>query len=224
MPKGIKNIYFIRHGETKRNRQYIHQGPEEPLTALGRSKTEDLIGFLQDKQIDTVISSNMLRSIETAQMVAEAFNLPFRQEKSVREFSRPLKLYDRHYFSPVSIRYAIDLFLHRIDLLWNEEGGENLVHIRERVRDARLMLEKETGQNVVVISHRIFMTMFTETVCYDKPLSLWKFFQGLLGLHRIPNTGILHFCVESSQSEENKCTWFLNEVLVPPYNSHHTKS
>ncbi len=224
MPEGVKNIYFIRHGQTKRNRQYLYQGPEEPLTTLGKAQVRDLVEFLRDKQIDTIISSNMRRSVETAELIATTLNLPYRQEQSVREFSRPLRLYDRHYFSPVSFRYAIDLFLHRLDLLWNEEGGENLVHIRERVRDAKLMLENEKGKNVVVISHRIFMTMFAETVCYDKPLSLWKFFHGLLGFRRIPNTGILHFKVESSKPEEMKCTWFLEEALVPPYNNRSTNN
>lgn len=218
MPEGVKNIYFIRHGETKRNHEHFHQGPEEPLTETGRKQVSDLIEFLRDKEIDTIISSDMRRSIETAELIRDALNLPYRKEKSVREFSRPQKLYDRHYLSPISIRYAFDLFLHRLDLLWNEEGGENLVHIRERVRDARLMLESEAGKNIAVISHRIFMTMFTETVCYDKPLSLWKFFHGLLGFHRIPNTGVLHFISEPHQPREKKCTWWLEEVVLPPYN------
>lgn len=215
----IKHVYFIRHGETLRNRQYFHQGPEEPLTDCGREQVVKLIEFLRDKQIDTLISSNMRRSIETADLVGKALNLLPRAEPSVREFGRPLGVYDKHYLAPVSLRYILDLYRHRLDLLWNADGAENLAHVRERIRDARLMIENEPGERIVIISHRIFMTMFAETVCYDRPLSLGKFFLGLIGRKRIPNTGILKFVCEPTKPEERKCAWLLEETLFPPYNS-----
>jgi len=214
----VKHIYFIRHGETKRNRQYFHQGPDEPLTERGREQVATLIEFLRDKKIDTLISSDMKRAVETAELVGTALGLSSRVERSVREFGRPLGVYDRHYLSLPSLRYFIDLYRHRLDLLWHTDDAENLVHIRERVRDARLMLEASEGKCIAVISHRIFMTMFAETVCYDRPLSLWKFFYGLIGRKRIPNTGILHLTCEPTVPAEKKCTWFLEEVVLPPYN------
>ena len=176
----------------------------------------ELIEFLRDQKIDTLISSNYVRARETADLVAKALNLTYSIEPSVREFGRPLSVYGRHHFSIPSFRYFFDLYRHRIDLLWDREGAENLAHVRERIRDARLMLEAQKGQRIAVISHRIFMTMFVETVCYDKPLSLIKFVYGLIGRRRIPNTGILHLrCEEPS---EGNCNWFLEETLLPPYN------
>lgn len=216
----MKHIYFIRHGETLKNLGRIHQGPEEPLTLRGREQVRAVIALLQDREIDTLVSSNFVRARETADMIAAEMGLTYSIEPSVREFGRPLSLYGKHHYSLDSFRYIFNLYRHRMDLLWDHEGAENLAHVRERIRDARLMLESLPGERIAVVSHRIFMSMFTETVCYDKPLSLMKFIRGLIGKKQIPNTGVLHFTCEAP-TQEQKCTWFLEEVLFPPYTGTH---
>jgi probable phosphoglycerate mutase len=212
----MKHIYFIRHGETLKNRGRVHQGPEEPLTERGREQVRQVIAYLEEQQIDTLVSSNYLRAQQTAEMIGEVLGLPFAIEPSVREFGRPLPLYGRHHYSLASFRYLVDLYRHRLDLLWDDNGAENLAHIRERVRDARLTLEALPGERIAVVSHRIFMSMFTETVCYDKPLSLLKFTLAMMSTRRIPNTGVLHFTCESEA--ENVRNWSLVETVMPTYN------
>ena len=214
----MKHVYLIRHGETKMNLGRRHQGPDEPLTERGREQVRTLIEFLKQEGIDTLVSSPYARARETADMVGRALNLTYSIEPSVREFGRPLSLYGRHHFSPASFRYFFDLYRHRLDLLWDKEGAENVAHVRERVRDARTMLEDIPGQRIAVISHRIFMTMFVETVCYDRPLSLLKFILGLLGRKRVSNTAVLHLACEPSLPSERKCSWILEETLLPAYN------
>ncbi len=215
-PTSMKQIYFIRHAETNMNRRLYHQGPDEPLSESGRTQVAALIDYLKEQGIDTLISSDYARARETAELVSKALGLPYSIEPSVREFGRPFTLYGHHHLSLASFRYFFDLYRHRLDLLWDKEGAENLAHVRERVRDARLMLEGKEGKRIAVVSHRIFMTMFTETVCYDKPLSLLKFVHGLIGPGRIPNAGILRFACDRSD-EAKKCTWFLEETVFPPY-------
>lgn len=220
-----KRIYLIRHGETAKNHGYLHQSPEEPLTERGQSQVRNLIEFLREEKIDTLISSNYRRARETADMIASELGLTYSIEPSVREFGRPYSIYDRHHLSLPSLRYFFDLYRHRLNLLWDDEGAENIVHIRERVRDARRMLEDLPGERIAVISHRIFMTMFVETVCYDRPLSLLRFILGLVGRKRIPNTGILLMTCDHNDSEfDNVCTWHLEETLLPPYNRNRTKT
>lgn len=214
----MKHIYLIRHGQTKMNKGQRHQGPDEPLTEQGREQVRTLIEFLKEEKIDTLVSSPYARARETADMVGEALGLTYSIEPSVREFGRPLSLYGRHHLSPASFRYFFDLYRHRLNLLWDKEGAENLAHVRERVRDARTMLEDTPGERIAVISHRIFMTMFVETVCYDRPLSLLKFVYGLLGRKRVPNTTVLHLVCEPAMPSERKCSWILEETLLPPYN------
>lgn len=213
----VKHIYLIRHGETKMNHGWRHQGPDEPLTERGREQVRALIKFLKDEQIDTLVASDYKRAQETAEAIGVGLDLPILTDPAFREFGRPLSLYGRHHLSPASFRYFFDLYRHRLDLLWDREGAENVAHVRERIKVARRALEDLPGQRIAVVSHRIFMTMFVETVCYDKPLSLLKFVFGLLGRKRIPNTGILHLTCQVPESDK-QCNWFLEETLLPPYN------
>lgn len=213
----MKKVFLIRHGETKMNRGLRHQGPDEPLTERGREQVRALINFLREQNIDTLVSSNYARARETADMVAAELGITYAIEPSVCEFGRPLSLYGRHHLSPASFRYVFDLYRNRLNLLWDKEGAENLAHVRERVRDARTMIEEIPGRRIAIISHRIFMTMFTETVCYDKPLSLFKFVQGLIGRKRIPNCGVLEFSCQP-EAARAVCVWHLERTLVPPYN------
>lgn len=208
----MKHIYFIRHGETLKNLGYVHQGPEEPLTERGRKQVQQVIAYLQDQRIDTLVSSNYLRARQTAEMIGEVIGLPCAIEPSVREFGRPLSLYGHNHYSFASFRYLLTLYRHRLDLLWDNDGAENLANIRERVQDARLMLESLPGERIAVVSHRIFMSMFTETVCSDKPLSLLRFLLAIVNRRRIPNTGILHFTCDHVRN------WTLVETVLPPYN------
>lgn len=214
---GGKKVYFVRHGETKMNHKLRHQGPDEPLTERGREQVRELVKFLREQNIDTLVASNYARARETADMVAAELGMTYTIEPSVREFGRPLSLYGRHHLSPASFRYIFDLYRNRFNLLWDKEGAENLAHVRERVRDARRMIEEIPGERIAIISHRIFMTMFTETVCFDKPLSLFKFIQGLIGRKRIPNCGVLEFVCQPD-SGKALCSWHLERTLVPPYN------
>lgn len=219
-----KEIYFIRHGQTEMNLRRIHQGPDEPLSFVGREGVRQVIAYLQDKEIDTLVSSDYLRARETADMIADAMGITYSIEPSMREIGRPLSVYGRRHFSLISFLYFINLYRNRLNLLWDEKGAENLSHVRERVRDARLMLESLPGKRIAVVSHGIFMGMFAETVCYDKPLSMFKFLKGIVGHRLIPNTGILHFVCEPHEAREKKCTWLLEETLFPPYNSECTKT
>lgn len=213
----MKHVYFIRHGETKMNHKLRHQGPDEPLTERGREQVRELIKFLREQNIDTLVSSNYARALETADMVAKELGITYTIEPSVREFGRPLSLYGRHHFSPASFRYIFALYRNRFNLLWDKEGAENLAHVRDRVREARTIIEEIPGQRIAVISHRIFMTMFTETVCFDKPLSLFKFLEGLFGRRRIPNCAVLEFACQAD-SGKALCSWNLERTLLPPYN------
>lgn len=216
-------MFLIRHGETRANSGFRHQGPMEPLTERGREQVHTLIAYLKSQNIDTLIASDFERARETADMVGRELRLMYSIEPSVCEFIRPASLYGQHYFSLSSLRYIFDLYRNRLNLLWDREGAENLAHVRERVRDARLMVESLPGKRVAVVSHRIFMTMFTETVCYDRPLSLWRFFRGFVGRKRIPNCAVIEFTCAPSGSK-NVCTWRLEKTLVPPYNVTRTRT
>jgi len=78
----MKEIYFIRHGQTNENSLGIWQGSEidSDLNELGRQQAKKSGKYLKkyrikDKNFDCIISSPMKRAIETAEIIGKELKL-----------------------------------------------------------------------------------------------------------------------------------------------------
>lgn len=69
----MKHFYLFRHGETDLNAAGRFQGQScnIGLNSTGRRQAEDIVCHLQDKNIQVVFSSPLLRALETAEIVAK---------------------------------------------------------------------------------------------------------------------------------------------------------
>ena len=74
----MKEIYFIRHGQTDENSLGIRQGAEidSELNELGRQQAKKSGKYLKkyrikDKNFDCILSSPMKRAIETAEIIGK---------------------------------------------------------------------------------------------------------------------------------------------------------
>lgn len=211
----MKYVYFVRHGQTLKNTQHIHQGPEEPLTAVGTQQAHAVAAVLQEKGIDALISSPFTRAVETASVIGEALSLPIIQSAAVQEFRRPNVLYGRSHYSLASAWYVWQLFWHRHDPRWNNDGAENMYDIRNRILDTRRLVRETDGERIAIISHAIFIDMFTQAVCADRSLTFREFAQALLGAKKLPNTGIVAFTVDEAAPPET-CNWWLEDAETSP--------
>ena len=78
----MKEIYFIRHGQTNENSLGIWQGSEidSDLNELGRQQAKKSGKYLKkyrikDKNFDCIISSPMKRAIETAEIIGKELKI-----------------------------------------------------------------------------------------------------------------------------------------------------
>ena len=78
----MKEIYFIRHGQTNDNSLGIRQGSEidSDLNELGRQQAKKSGKYLKkyrikDKNFDCIISSPMKRAIETAEIIGKELKI-----------------------------------------------------------------------------------------------------------------------------------------------------
>jgi phosphoserine phosphatase len=69
-------LFLIRHGETQANLEQRYQGQgESPLSELGRQEAEELSKFISKEHFDAIYSSTLLRSYETANIIAKPHKL-----------------------------------------------------------------------------------------------------------------------------------------------------
>jgi len=75
----VKRLYFVRHGESELNHQQIYSGHiDTPLTERGREQAR-LAGQETSLTFDLILSSPLVRALETAQIIATATGYPTAQ-------------------------------------------------------------------------------------------------------------------------------------------------
>ncbi len=85
-----KNFYFVRHGETDWNRQCLFQGRQDiPLNENGVLQAKKLAGYLKTKNVkfSCIYSSVLKRAVQTAQVLAENFDLKIEKSDLLKEIN-----------------------------------------------------------------------------------------------------------------------------------------
>lgn len=147
---------LIRHGQTVANRDHFLQGAsDDPMTEIGYEQAAQIGAFLAEAHIDHVMSSDLIRAVETAKPIADAHGLAVETRALLREWN----------CGDWDGKPAVD-FLSMMaekglcisDLSPN--GGEKLSDVRERacqaVEEIKAMY---AGKSIVVCSHGDFMRM-----------------------------------------------------------------
>lgn len=82
-----KDFYVFRHGETELNKQKRWQGSgmDYDLNENGIKQAQGLIEKLKDKGLEKIFSSPLIRAKHTADVVAQALNIPVEIRNDLRE-------------------------------------------------------------------------------------------------------------------------------------------
>jgi broad specificity phosphatase PhoE len=81
-------FWFLRHGETDWNAEGRSQGRTDiPLNAVGLIQARRAALAMVDRGIVTIVSSPLSRALDTAEIVAEALNLPVSTDEDLQEVS-----------------------------------------------------------------------------------------------------------------------------------------
>jgi len=82
-------IYLVRHGQTDWNIEKKHtQGHTDiPLNENGKKQAEQLAQSISNLKIDKIISSDLLRAKETAEIINKKFGSPIFFDERMREIN-----------------------------------------------------------------------------------------------------------------------------------------
>jgi len=138
----LKKLYFVRHGLSEMNALGLRAGSTDtPLTDEGREVARQTGVAARELHIDTIVSSPMIRALETAQIIASELGYP---EDKI--FTSDL-LVERHFGvlegQPYERGQDIDVV----------EGIELAEDLFKRVRQALAWIESLPGETVLIVSH-----------------------------------------------------------------------
>ena len=151
-------LILVRHGETPhtREKKFSGLGGDDPgLNADGRAQvaaTAEWLAVLAD-EIDTVVSSPLRRTRETAAIIADVLGKEVQLEDGLAEAA--FGTWDGLTFAEVQDNHPDDLdaWLGAVDVA-PTGGGESFVEVDERVRRTRdRLIAAYPGKTVLAVTH-----------------------------------------------------------------------
>ena len=145
--------YLIRHGKDDDTVRGGWSG--QPLTEEGKAQADELASFIQrsDLGIQYIYSSDLLRAMQTAQIVADSLRLPIAPKPEFREVNNGN-------LAGIKNELAAEQYpgLYWNTLAWEQQypGGESPKEFYERIRCAWDVLQKdilERNENVMLVTH-----------------------------------------------------------------------
>jgi probable phosphoglycerate mutase len=148
----MTTLFVARHGQTDWNREHRWQGwADPPLNAAGREQAGELGESLADRGIEVVVSSDLRRAAETAEIAAARFGLPVQLDTRLREVD--VGEWSGLTSAEVEARYP-EGYRRRREGRTGWEHGEELGAMAERVVSSLLEIaESHPGRRVLVVTH-----------------------------------------------------------------------
>ncbi len=149
-----RRLVLLRHGQTEWNATHRAQGHADvDLDEFGREQAAQAASALSTLPPAAVVSSDLVRAVSTAGIVAQASGLSVRQDPRLREFD----LGERTgiTMADYSARYPDEYALFRAGQYDVVPGGEPapqvIARMRAGIEDA--LASVEPGQFVIVVTH-----------------------------------------------------------------------
>lgn len=165
-------VYLVRHGHSQDRLERRKQRGTTPLSVLGRSQAEAVASRLQGEHIDTIISSPLARTLQTAKTIGEKANVPVILEPLVRE-REEIAIEGISFDDPLHSEYLVESAKNKFSLDWRfknqgESFGDQLVRAR-KFRDQ--LLATHLGKNVLIVTHGWFINSFIVACIFTDAIS-----------------------------------------------------
>lgn len=152
----MTGLVLIRHGETDWNVAGRYQGQADPpLNNRGLEQAHQLARELRSSPPDVIYTSPLLRAVQTAKIITEAFGMPLHED------SRLMEIHQGDW--QTRLRSEIESLYPELFRRWETEpwqvtppGGEHLSQVQERIYAAvDDILPRHADQQVGMVTHRI---------------------------------------------------------------------
>lgn len=156
--QGKTLFWLVRHGQTDWNLEGRYQGQADtPLNQTGIEEAERAARQLADRPFHKVFSSDLQRAKRTAEVIAQARNVPVVVDPRLREIS--LGEWEGQVFDLIQVRYPEKVEERKQSpLTFRAPGGESVEEIWDRVKQAvNEITDQNRGDEVVLVAHGLVL-------------------------------------------------------------------
>lgn len=152
---GKTRILLVRHGESEGNALAVFTGHRGlPLTPMGHKQAEATASYIaQNYKVDAVYSSDLPRAFQTAEHIADQYDVPVVTNAGLREIFAGQ--WENKLIAKLPELFPEDFSLWLDDIFYSRcTGGESVQELIARVYQFLLeVAEKHPGQCIVLVSH-----------------------------------------------------------------------
>ena len=185
-------IYLVRHGESEGNAIKVHQDPQSPLSDIGFSQARLAASRFSKIPIEVVLSSDYLRTQQTAQTINAVTHAPLELTPLLREMKGPSVIVGKIYTHPESVSIREEIRAHRDEENWYHSDEENFFDVATRASACLTMLEERAESRILAVTHGLFLCMLISVVFFGDSLTPQMYEALSQQLHH-KNTGITIF-------------------------------
>ena len=161
----MQRLYFMRHGLSVHNKLGIFNGrTSSPLTEMGRQQVRKSAEAVKKLNIDKLVSSPSIRTLESAQIIADIIGYPT-QKILVNDLfaERDFGMLENTVYLTQSVHDEI-------------RGIETIDQIIKRAEKALAWLNQLKAENILVVSHaslgRALRYVVSDNIPFDYPAPL----------------------------------------------------
>ena len=150
----MTTLIFVRHGQSVSNLERRFTGQHETLlTELGHLQAEATAEYLDGFAIDRIYSSDLERSMQTAEHTARRRGLSITPDRSFREINAGL--WEDQLYDDLCLRFPESYEKWKSDLGHaHPDGGESVVQLAARVfGGVERVLSENRGKTVAIFTH-----------------------------------------------------------------------
>ena len=150
----MTTVIFVRHGQSTANLERFFAGHNNaPLTALGHKQAENTANFLKNYPICAIYSSDLARSMQTAEPTGKLHDLPIIPDRALREIYAGE--WEGRSYDELTEKYADSYTTWRTDCgRAHPEGGESTLELGARIyREVDRLIEFHRGECFAIFTH-----------------------------------------------------------------------
>ena len=156
----MTTLIFVRHGQSESNltHRFTGQG-NTPLTALGLRQAERTAELLRDAPIDVIYSSDLCRSMQTAEKTAQMHDLVIIPRQPLREIYAGE--WESMEYDEIKANYPDSYGVWLSDVgRAHPNGGESVLALTERIyREVDAIVNAHPDQTVAIFTHALPIRM-----------------------------------------------------------------
>jgi len=155
-----KKVYLVRHGESLHGAQERYQAGDNPLSERGIMQAQSVARRFSSIPIDRVYTSPFPRVHKTAELINEVIKKEIVVLDILRELKRPGEFVGKSVKDPEIVRIKKIMREHAYDPAWHYSDEENFYELRDRVHKALQIIEQDSHERLLVVSHAVLMKVF----------------------------------------------------------------